>query len=284
MEAFGDPAPGMAKECGCHRSTFTLEKRENSWSFMQEAAIFLLRFNARLNWLPFTGDRRYHGMELWAARHGGKPGGTLERFWIDKFLHDVQPHVRGPRCLEWGIHYLNMFPQCTEKYDVKYEPVFYGQVQPHVSNNVVYSSIYTFPQVIGSDLKFELICATQLFEHLEKPHDAVKAIFAVTAPGGAVLYTAPQQAQYHKVPEDYLRYTKAEVKLLFEEAGFCMPLNLMSGSGDFVFDTARDMGLVVQDFTNEEMMEGYQTGFNSIADGAITIHAVAYKPPHPYCR
>lgn len=279
-----DIAPGKPKECHCHRSGFHLEKRETSTSYLQESFIFLLRLLAMTKLLPTgTGDRKFHGMELWSARHWGKPGGCLERYWIDKYINDAQPHVPGFRCLEWGIHYTNYYPQCTEKWTVSYEPVKFGQVLPHISGNTVYSDIYSFPQILGL-IQFNFIMATQLFEHIERPFEAALSLYKVVAPGGAVLYTGPQQAQFHMVPGDYLRYTKMEVKYIFEQAGFCVPPHMMAGSGDFVFDAARNMGLQVQDFTNEELDEGYSFGYDNIPEGAISIHAMAFKPPHSVCR
>jgi len=243
----------------------------------------LVRFLARRNWAPFTGDRKFHGIELWSARHGGKVGGTLERFWIDRFLHESAQYIEGPRCLEWGIYYLNRFPGCAKKYDVKYEPVHEGKRTAGIEGEVVYGSVYDFPSLIGPTMRFNFICATEVFEHFESPATAARALYASLLPGGSLLYTGPQQAQYHRVPEDYLRYTKAEVKFLFEDAGFCVPKKLMSGSGDFVFDLGRDLGLVVQDFTLQEMVDGYQQGYDNIADGAITIQALVFKPPHRLC-
>jgi hypothetical protein len=191
-----DVAPGKSKECQCHRAFFHLEKRETSTSLLQESFIFLLRLLAFTKLAPIgTGDRKFHGMELWSARHWGQPGGCLERYWIDKYISDAQAHVPGFRCLEWGIHYTNYYPQCTEKWTVKYEPVKYGQVSPHVAGNTVYSDIYSFPVVLGA-VQFNFIMATQLFEHIEKPFEAAAALFKVVAPGGAVLYTGPQQAQF----------------------------------------------------------------------------------------
>jgi len=284
-DIFGDPAPGVAKQCGCHKASFTLTKNENSGSYFQESWIFMLRFLARLQWLPFTGDRRYHGIELWSARHGGHPGGTLERYWIEKYVVEQYQNIPGGNCLEWGIYYVGWLSQCTNNYENKYEAVKYGQKQPSVEGNIIYASIYDFPRVVGgAGIQFNFICATELFEHLEKPYEAAADLFHILAPGGAVLFTAPQQAQYHKVPQDFLRYTKEGAKHIMETAGFCVPPQLMAGSGDFIFDVARNTGLQIQDFTIEELDEGYQRGYDSIADGAITIHAMAYKPPHHLCR
>jgi SAM-dependent methyltransferase len=284
-DIFGDPAPGQNKQCGCHKSVFSLTKNENSASYLQESWIFMLRFLARLKMLPFTGDRRYHGLELWSARHGGVTGGTLERYWIEKYIVEQYQNIPGGNCLEWGLYYVTWLSQCTNNYENKYEAVKYGQKQPSVEGNIVYASIYDFPSVIGgAGIQFNFICATELFEHLEKPYEAAADLYRILAPGGAVLFTVPQQAQYHKVPQDFLRYTKEGVKHVMEIAGFCVPPQLMAGSGDFIFDVARNTGLQIQDFTMEELDEGYQRGYDSIADGAITIHAMAYKPPHAFCR
>merc|ERR1719215_301002 len=123
-QGFAQPNAGFAQPQGYGS---TPAPRRNSPSGYQEAMIFLVRFLARRNWAPFTGDRKFHGIELWSARHGGKVGGTLERFWIDRFLHESAQYIEGPRCLEWGIYYLNRFPGCAKKYDVKYEPVHEGK-------------------------------------------------------------------------------------------------------------------------------------------------------------
>jgi len=283
---FGDPAPGTSKQCICHRSAFHMTKNENSGSYFQESWIFMLRFLARMQWLPFTGDRRNHGIELWSARHGGHTGGTLERYWIEKYVVEMYQNIPGGNCLEWGIYYVGWLSQCTNNFENKYEAVLYGQKQPSVEGNIVYGSIYDFPAVVSAaqpPLQFNFICATELFEHLEKPYEAAADLFHILAPGGAVLVTVPQQAQYHKVPQDFLRYTKEGMKHILEVAGFCVPNHLMAGSGDFIFDVGRNTGLQLQDFTIEELDEGYQRGYDNIADGAMTIHAMAYKPPHAHC-
>jgi hypothetical protein len=285
VDIFGDPAPGMSKSCYCHRTHYELTLHENSGSLLQESWIFTLRFLAHMKWLPFTGDRTHHGLDLWSARHGGVTGGTLERYWIEKYVVEMYSNIPAGNCLEWGLYYVNFLNQCTHKYENRYEAVKYGQKKPSVEGNIVYSSIYDFPGVMAhAHLQFNFICATELFEHLEKPYEASRDLYEIMAPGGAVLFTAPQQAQYHQVPQDFLRYTKEGAKHIMEVAGFCVPPQLMAGSGDFIFDVGRNVGLQIQDFTIEEMDAGYQRGYDNIADGAITIHAMAFKPPHHLCQ
>jgi hypothetical protein len=229
--------------------------------------------------LPFNGGDRTHANHLWSARQGG---GCPERYWIRKYIYSAQEWVPGGVCMDWDGNYLKQFPKCTKSYIMKYEP---DPNKQRVAGNVIYGDVYTFQKMIGPGFpKFNLVISTQVFEHLRNPYVAAQQLFQVIAPGGALLYTAPQTAHYHEVPGDYLRYTKEEVIYLFESAGFCVPRHMMAGSGDFIFDVGRNLGLQVRDFTQYELNLGYQQGLQNIADGAITIHAMAYKPPHALCQ
>jgi len=92
-----DVKPGQAKVCECSHplkngvDQFHLHKRLTSKSYLQEVWIFLLRLLGRAKLLPAgTGDRLYHGMQNWAARHN--PANipmVLERVWIQMFVEEV---------------------------------------------------------------------------------------------------------------------------------------------------------------------------------------------------
>jgi hypothetical protein len=241
-------------------------------------------------------------MENWSARKNahGSPL-PLEPRWIEMFVKQiVQPSTTGLiRCLEWGnsgatttpFNYLNMMPQCTDKVDIQFDAVYYGQkamgtVETHLQgHNIIYSDIAHLPYVVshGGDYRMGIIFATQVFEHLSDPKVAAGQLFASLLEGGALVFTAPQQAQFHKVPHDYFRYTKEGALQLLQDAGFCVPAWGVAGGGDFVFDIGRDAGLQVQDFPNEEIRGGFQQGYDSVSDSAITIHMLAFKPPHTAC-
>jgi len=302
LSSFGnlDPFPGQGKMCECDhtRTPFQLHKRLTSSSLLQEAWIFLLRLLSRTKQLPLgTGDRVHHGIENWAARHvpGSMPM-VLERFWIEKFMKQVViPSLFTPgRCLEWGdpatpgsgFNYANMVPTCHYKMDVQYDAVHYLKHPMGVEANIVYSDVDNMPRVLQAqgDQRVDLIFATQVFEHLHNPHHAVKMLFDSLLPGGALVFTAPQQAQFHRVPHDFFRYTKEGVLYLLQTAGFCTPGWGFAGGGDFVFDIARDAGLQMQDFPMEEMEGGFQVGFEEVSDSAITMHALGFKPPHYSCE
>lgn len=289
-----DVKPYALKMCECTHaaastSDFHLHKRLTSKSYMQEIWIFLLRLLGRTRMLPAgTGDRLYHGIENWAARH--RPENmpmVLERIWVEMFVKKmVKYHGPGPRCLEWGpFNYINMVPQCTDNLDMQFDALFYGQKALGIEGDKVYSDIDRLPAVLatGGDFRVNLIFATQVFEHIANPHYAAQMLFNSLLPGGAVVFTAPQQAQFHLVPHDYFRYTKEGAVHTLQQAGFCVPKWTVAGGGDFVFDIARDAGLQVQDFPNEEIAGAYQSGYDAVSDSAITIHILAFKPPHAAC-
>lgn len=300
VASFGnqDIKPGHYKVCECEHTTteFHLRKRLSSSSLLQEAWIHLLRLLSHTKLLPMgTGDRLYHGMENWAARHvSGTTPMVLERVWIEMFVKKVvAPGIYFTRCLEWGdpatpgqgFNYANMVPSCSGKFDMQFDPVHRGERGIGMEGNVVYSDIDHLPNVLtaGGDHRMNLIFATQVFEHLHNPHEAVLSLYQALLPGGALVFTAPQQAQFHLVPHDFFRYTKEGALYLLQSAGFCVPHWGFAGGGDFVFDIARDAGLQVQDFPMDEIASSFQQGYWSVSDSAITIHAIAYKPPHVAC-
>lgn len=298
-----DVKPGLSKMCECSHplknglDQFHLHKRMTSKSYLQEAWIFLLRLLGRANLLPTgTGDRLYHGMQNWAARHNpwNMPM-VLERVWIEMFVEQVVVPLKiGPRCLEWGdpnnpgkgFNYAYKIPECTQPIDMQYEPIMRHQKTFSIEGNVVYSDVNNLPILLTAtgDWRVNLIFGTQVFEHLWNPEYSMKMLFESLLPGGALVFTAPQQAQFHKIPGDYFRYTKEGSVHLIQNAGFCVPEWAVAGGGDFVFDIARDAGLQVQDFPNEEVRGAFQKGYNSVSDSAITIHAIGFKPPHWACK
>jgi len=298
-----DPKPGAPKVCECSHpmkdgvDSFHLHKRLTSKSYLQEVWIFLLRLLGRAKLLPAgTGDRLYSGMQNWAARHNpwNMPH-ILERVWVQQYVQKVvAPTQPGPRCLEWGdpnnpgkgFNYAFMIPGCTQPIDMQYEPIARHQKTYSVEGNIVYSDVNNLPMLLtaGGDWRVNLIFATQVFEHLYNPEYASKMLFESLLPGGTLVFTAPQQAQFHKIPGDYFRYTKEGCVHLLQNAGFCVPPWGVAGGGDFIFDIARDAGLQVQDFPNEEIKGAFQKGYDLVSDSAITIHAMGFKPPHWACN
>lgn len=305
----GNPLPSMDAwrgcECAAHSATdgsspdgFHLEKKFTSKSYIQEAWIMLTRLAARMNLLPTgTGDKTYHGIENWAARMpswamNNWGNHIFERFWVTKFVRESQGFMTPGKCLEWGdpqnvgkgFNYVNMVPGCTEPYDMQFDSNYWEKMPMHVTGNVVHSDILSLPAVLGPHLRMNTIFATQVFEHIADPLRSAAALFEALAPGGTLVFTAPQSAPFHKVPHDYYRYTPEGAKYVLVQAGFCVPNNAFTGGGDFIFTIAAEAGLQVQDFPLEEVDGAYQKGMEQISHSAIGIHVLAFKPPHEACN
>lgn len=285
---------GLAGEA----DAFHLEKRLSSTSILQESWVALLRLLGRTGLLPLgTGDKTYSGIQNWARRAtpdmmGSGMNVVPERFWIEKFVREIAtPKVQGPKCLEWGdpqrpgqfFNYAMRVPSCTQNFDLQFDKVYWDKHGMHVAGNIIYSDILSLPKVLGPGNQMNAIFATQVFEHLASPLHAARALFEATAPGGVVVFTGPQQAQFHKVPHDYYRYTPEGVKFTFIQAGFCVPNSDFAGGGDFIFDIGRDAGLQLQDYPMEEVEAAYQVGFDKVSHSAVGIHCLAFKPPHAAC-
>lgn len=310
--AFGVPAGApyphadgyRACECQYHvkadatsHDGFHLEKRLTSVSYLQEAWIYLLRLMGRLSLMPTgTRDRTYSGIENWAkrmppAQMSSYPFQLFERYWITKYIRQAAPHIQGPKCLEWGnpskpgqeLLYASLVPGCTENYDMQFDKHYWQGTGMHLAGNIVHSDILNLPTVLGQ-LRMNAIFATQVFEHLADPHRAAQALFEAIAPGGVMVFTAPQHAAFHKVPHDYLRYTAEGAKYVLVNAGFCVPNNNFAGGGDFIMDIAMDAGLQVQDFPMEDIDATYQATYDKVSHSAIGIHTLAFKPPHAACQ
>lgn len=306
--AAGQPYPSVdgyrSCECWSHKTPdatsadgFHLEKRMTSVSYLQEAWVFLLRLMGKMALFPLgSRDRTYSGVENWAARlpvgdRNKYVNHIMERYWIIKYIRQAAPHITGPKCLEWGnpnkpgqeLLYASLVAGCTENYDMQFDGNYWLGTQMHVEGNVIHSDILNLPNTMGPYLRMNAIFATQVFEHLADPKISATALFESLAPGGVLVYTAPQHASYHKVPHDYLRYTKEGVKFILVSAGFCVPNNNFAGGGDFVMDVAMDAGLQVEDFSMEEVDAAYQATYDAVSHSAIGIHTLAFKPPHSTC-
>jgi len=66
---------------------------------------------------------------------------------------------------------------------------------------------------------FDVIYSNNVFEHLRKPWVAAKNILELLKPGGLGIVIAPFAQRYHRVPEDYFRYTHVGLRTLFEDVG-----------------------------------------------------------------
>jgi hypothetical protein len=70
------------------------------------------------------------------------------------------------------------------------------------------------------DDQFDIIIAEQVFEHLLWPYRAVRNVFQMLTPNGALLVTTPFLIKIHNHPEDCSRWTEVGIRHLLAEGGF----------------------------------------------------------------
>ncbi|CAD7936707.1 unnamed protein product [Amoebophrya sp. A120] len=210
---------------------------------------------------------------------------TQEEEQSNKGKGMITTRAGGLRCGEWAeVNYALLFQHfCQDIIAFRYEPTLQG-VPPHLDlhAHTLYGDILEYPKLLGPDNYLDLIVSTQVFEHLPHPEQSATALYNSLHAGGLLFLSVPQLAQYHQVPGDFFRYTKEGVHSLLSNAGFCVPKTLMASGGDYVWDIARSAGLQTSDFTQDEIDQAFQWGYDAMSDGASTIFAVAIKPPHPH--
>ena len=79
------------------------------------------------------------------------------------------------------------------------------------------------------DLRFDIIIADQVFEHLLWPYRAARNVHTMLKPGGYFLITVPFLIRVHEIPIDCTRWTETGLRYFLAEAGF-PPDNVRTGS------------------------------------------------------
>ncbi len=72
----------------------------------------------------------------------------------------------------------------------------------------------------GSVLKFDLILANQVWEHLDRPYGATRNVLEMLRPGGHFWVAVPFFIPFHAAPQDCSRWSARGLKNLLIEAGF----------------------------------------------------------------
>lgn len=66
---------------------------------------------------------------------------------------------------------------------------------------------------------FDVFVASAVFEHLQRPWIAAQEIERILSPGGICYISTHQTFPIHGYPQDYFRFTKEALTLLFSDAG-----------------------------------------------------------------
>jgi len=71
-----------------------------------------------------------------------------------------------------------------------------------------------------SDGHFDVVLATEVFEHIHDPGHALIEIRRVLKPGGLIFFTVPYVWPLHEAPHDEYRYTPFALETIFHRAQF----------------------------------------------------------------
>ena len=140
----------------------------------------------------------------------------------------------------------------------------WGQIHVHISTDAVARAAFVST--------FDVVFATQVFEHLPHPWRAASEIARILRPGGFLFFSVPFLELYHTSGGglDYYRYTHHGIVALFEAAGLCVQ-EVRSG-GSYLTTTGNMLGLAGWDFSMEEHDE------NQDFRAAHTVMAIIHKP------
>ena len=113
----------------------------------------------------------------------------------------------------------------VDSYGVDHEEIIHDQ-----SNVDMFGADYDIPV---ENENFHRALCTAVLEHLEEPELTLKKCCSVLKFGGCAIYTIPSFWHLHEEPQDFYRYTKHEIKYLFEKAGFKI-VKLKPHSGSWI--------------------------------------------------
>jgi len=90
----------------------------------------------------------------------------------------------------------------------------------------IYASIY---ETGLPDNYADAVICTEVFEHLEKPHQAMQEIRRILKPGGIFIGSTPFLFKIHGDPDDYFRYTESALRNIFLSGFTTVELYSMGG-------------------------------------------------------
>lgn len=140
---------------------------------------------------------------------------ALLNYWMQRKSRTIKIGGMG-RCLEWDIRYSRIF-DCKEKWSFKFEKDAAKWVFDYNRRKIA-GDIHYFDQFLPEKF-FDLIIATQVFEHLAEPLAAMVQIARILRPGGSLLWSAPQIFNFHAYPFDLYRYTLEGARHMIEANG-----------------------------------------------------------------
>ncbi|MBI2472846.1 MAG: class I SAM-dependent methyltransferase [Planctomycetes bacterium] len=85
---------------------------------------------------------------------------------------------------------------------------------------------------------FDTVLCLEVLEHVERPLEVLKEIYAVLRKGGVLILSVPQNYWLHNDPRDFYRFTQQGlIELAKEQAGFTINyMHSLGGTREFLVD------------------------------------------------
>lgn len=120
----------------------------------------------------------------------------------------------------------------------KYVPIDFENSEIYSGEGITFWDGCTIPL---EDNSVDLLLASELLEHVEKPRDIAHEVGRVLKPGGLWLGTVPFIWPMHEVPHDHARYTPYALSSMLNDADFS--INSITALGGIDTALAQMLGI-----------------------------------------
>ena len=221
---------------------------------IQKALVLFLRMTYDIKLFPM--DVKTPALTHTTSRYGTSRGTSIGRYYIHEFMNDIVSVTA--KTMKWGSHLKcleigdghfiknNLFAICDVASALSMD---LNDKRASIRGNIESPFIGT-----GLELaSFDLIVCCQVLEHVDHPALAMKGLYDMIKPGGAVIITVPSMvgSPIHGAPHDTYRYTKHGLTILAQDAGF--NINVMKTRGNALTSIAYQLELSAEDLSAEEL-------------------------------
>lgn len=202
--------------------------------------------------IDFGDLKRYRPF---CSKRGITRGGSITRYYIDRFVNDELRSTRG-RYLECGDtrYFAFLDPSQILTYDCL-------DIDANVPGVTIQADLHDLHQIAGDS--YDVVICTQVFQYLAKPVCAAAEIRRVLAPGGKLILTVPFIERDFRRLGDKTRFTLESLRLLLS----AFTLVSVETGGNLLTSISSLLGLGVADLTKEELLttdnEYYQVTLGS---------------------
>ena len=156
----------------------------------------------------------------------------LFRTELKRYLLSLSDFIKGKRVLDVGS---GPWTWVRERFGKECDLICID-TSPHPSADII-GSVYELDHLFSNTQPFDVVLATEVFEHLPDSLSALKQIHGVLAPGGTLIISTPFKKDLHGEDYgDYWRITRQGWQYLLAQSGF--ELISLSWLGEELFPIA----------------------------------------------